>query len=296
MTSSAGGDGFDGEVPTSKGIGTLFPANDSEPILASPTPMRPTPTKARLAKAAGNASRARTMSRLQRALDSMWMAFQPIVDTTRGRVFGYEALMRNEEGSLWEPGEVLAVAERLGRLRELGRRTRTLAAQAFTHAHPSAVLFVNLHTLDLNDPALYEANAPLTKMAGRVVLEITERASLAEVEDLPARLKDLRRHGFRVAIDDLGAGYAGLSAVVSLEPEFVKLDMFLVRNIHECRTRQRLIATIMSFRKGLDMNVIAEGVELPAECRQLQGLECRLMQGFLFARPGPPFPAVESFS
>jgi EAL domain-containing protein (putative c-di-GMP-specific phosphodiesterase class I) len=234
------------------------------------------------------------MGRWNQALDSMWMAFQPIVETTRGRVFGYEALMRNEEGSLSAPGELLAMAERLGCLPELGRRTRTLAAQAFAHADPGAVLFVNLHTRDLLDPALYEANAPLTKIASRVVLEITERASLDEVEDLAARLKDLRRRGFRVAIDDLGAGYAGLSAVLSLEPEFVKLDMFLVRNVHESLARQRLIATIMSFSKGLALNVIAEGVELPGERRQLQGLGCHLMQGFLFARPGRPFPLVES--
>ncbi len=170
-----------------------------------------------------------------------------------------------------------------------------MSARAFADAPPDAVLFVNLHACDLLDPELYEARAPLTRIASRVVLEITERASLDGVKDIPARLRDLRHRGFRIAIDDLGAGYAGLSACVALEPEFVKLDMFLVRNVHECRIRQRLIETIMAMRSGMHMKIIAEGVEVAAECHQLQAFECRLMQGYLFARPGPPFPAIASF-
>jgi EAL domain-containing protein (putative c-di-GMP-specific phosphodiesterase class I) len=289
-------DVFDSDVPTRKGIGVLTLASKAGNPSTSTGQMRPTPAKARVAKAVGEAARARARARVSRALDTMWMAFQPIVDTSRGRVFGYEALMRNEEASMCQPGAVLGAAERHGCLRDLGRRTRALSARAFVQAPAGAVLFVNLHTLDLLDPELYEASAPLTRMAGRVVLEITERASLDDVPELRSRLSDLRRLGFRVAIDDLGAGYAGLSAVVALEPEFVKLDMFLVRNVHESRTRQRLIATIMAFRAGMNMNVIAEGVELPGERRQLQALDCRLMQGFLFAKPGPGFPTVEAFS
>jgi EAL domain-containing protein (putative c-di-GMP-specific phosphodiesterase class I) len=76
----------------------------------------------------------------------------------------------------------------------------------------------------------------------------------------------------------------------------VKLDMFLVRNLHACNVRQRLIQTIMAICSGMGMRIIAEGVEIPAEYRQLQALECRLMQGYLFAKPGLPFPAVEPFS
>jgi EAL domain-containing protein (putative c-di-GMP-specific phosphodiesterase class I) len=157
------------------------------------------------------------------------------------------------------------------------------------------LLFVNLHPQDLLDPALYEKEAPLSRIASRVVLEITERASLDGVTDIQARLRTLRERGFRIAIDDLGSGYAGLSACVSLEPEFVKLDMFLVRNVHESEVRQRLIETVMAFRAGMHMKIIAEGVELEGERDRLQNFDCSLMQGYLFARPGPAFPRVELF-
>ncbi len=236
------------------------------------------------------------MARMKRALDTMWMAFQPIVDTVGRRVFAYEALMRNGESSLSLPGAMLNAAERLDCVLDIGRRARALSAEAFALAPTDAVLFVNLLTRDLLDPALYEARAPLTRIASRVVLEITERESLDGVTDIQARLSVLRHHGFRIAIDDLGAGYAGLSACVALEPEFAKLDMFLVRNVHACGIRQRLIETIMAVRAGMHMKIIAEGVEVAAECRQLQALECRLMQGYLFAKPGPPFPIVAAFS
>ncbi len=233
---------------------------------------------------------------MKRALETMWMAFQPIVDTSRRSIFAYEALMRNDDASLPLPGTVLSAAERLDRLQDLGRRARALAAEAFTDAPDDTLLFVNLHTRDLLDPALYEAAAPLTRIAGRVVLEVTERASLDDVTDIKARLSVLRHHGFRIAIDDLGAGYAGLSACVALDPDFVKLDMFLVRNVHECSIRQRLIETVMTMRAGMHMKIIAEGVEIAAECHRLKAFECRLMQGYLFAKPGPPFPRVETFS
>jgi EAL domain-containing protein (putative c-di-GMP-specific phosphodiesterase class I) len=250
----------------------------------------------RVLRAVEHASRLRAMARMKRALDTMWMVFQPIVDTSRRSVFAYEALMRNSEASLPLPGTVLSAAERLDCLQDLGRRARTLCAEAFSRAPREAVLFVNLHTHDLLDPALYEASAPLTRIAGRVVLEVTERASIDDVKDIQARLSVLRHHGFRIAIDDLGAGYAGLSACVTLDPDFVKLDMFLVRNVHECAIRQRIIETVMTMRAGMHVKIIAEGVEIAAECDRLKAFECRLMQGYLFAKPGPPFPSVDTFS
>jgi EAL domain-containing protein (putative c-di-GMP-specific phosphodiesterase class I) len=257
---------------------------------------RPECQRAKVVKTVERALRLRAVARMKRATDTMWMAFQPIVDTSLRRVFAYEALMRNSEDALSLPGAMLSAAERLDCVQDIGRRTRALSAEAFAHAPADTALFVNLHTQDLLDPALYDVRAPLTRIASRVVLEITERASLDSVKDLPARLAQLRHHGFRIAIDDLGAGYAGLSSCVALEPDFVKLDMFLVRNVHECSARQRLIQTIMAICTGMGMRIIAEGVEIAAEYRQLQAFECRLMQGYLFAKPGLPFPAVEPFS
>ena len=169
-----------------------------------------------------------------------------------------------------------------------------LAAEAFDRAPSQALLFVNLHTHDLLDPELYEATAPLARFANRVILEITERAAIDNVKDIQARVSVLRFNGYRIAIDDLGAGYAGLSSFVALEPEIVKLDMSLVRNVHLSDVRQRLIASMTSLCKEMGMRVVAEGIELTEERLTVQGAGCDLLQGYLFARPGPAFP-VPSF-
>jgi EAL domain-containing protein (putative c-di-GMP-specific phosphodiesterase class I) len=233
---------------------------------------------------------------LDRALSSMWMAFHPIVDVSRCRVFGYEALMRTREPSLPHPGAVLNAAERLGRLPEVGGRVRVLCAEAFEGAPADALLFVNLHPRDLLDNDLYEAGSPLTRMAGRVVLEITERSAIDDVKDLQARIAVLRYHGFRIAIDDLGAGYAGLSSFVALGPDIVKLDMSLVRGVHLSEIRKRLIGSMAKLCTDMAIGIVAEGVEVREEAESLRLLGCDLLQGYLFAKPGPPFPAVETFS
>jgi EAL domain-containing protein (putative c-di-GMP-specific phosphodiesterase class I) len=231
-----------------------------------------------------------------RVIQTMWMAFQPIVDLGRRTVFGYETLLRSEEASLPHPEAVLDAAERLGRLHELGRRTRELAAEVFVRAPANALLFVNLHTHDLLDPHLYDAGGPLASMAERVVLEITERATIDDVEDVQSRVGMLRRLGFRIAIDDLGAGYAGLSSFVALEPNIVKLDMSIVRNVHQSAIRRRLVESMASLCGELGIQVVAEGVELVDEQDTLRDLGCQLLQGFLFAKPGRPFPSVEGFA
>jgi EAL domain-containing protein (putative c-di-GMP-specific phosphodiesterase class I) len=232
-----------------------------------------------------------------RALQSMWMAFQPIVAPEQKRVFGYEALMRTKEASLPHPGAVLEAAERLNRLPDLGRRVRQLSAEAFRDVpSETALLFINLHTRDLLDAMLFDASAPLTKMASRVVLEITERAAIDDVKDLQVRVDMLRQRGFRIAIDDLGAGYAGLSSFVALQPEIVKLDMSLIRNVHQSDVRRRLVGSMTSLCNEMGMSVVAEGIEVIEE-RDAVGLSgCDLCQGYLFAKPGQGFPRVDGFS
>jgi EAL domain-containing protein (putative c-di-GMP-specific phosphodiesterase class I) len=239
--------------------------------------------------------RAGLESSFERSLASMWMAFQPIVDAPGKKIFGYEALMRASEPSLPHPGAVLGAAERLDRLFDVGRRVRALSAEAFEAAPGDALLFINLHSRDLLDPLLFEPSAPLSKMARRVVLEITERSSVDDIKDVQARVAALREMGFRIAIDDLGAGYAGLSSFVALEPEIVKLDMSLVRGIHQSMVRQRLVTSMTSLCKDMGMRVVAEGVEDTDERDCMLRIGCDLLQGYLFAKPGRPFPTVESF-
>jgi EAL domain-containing protein (putative c-di-GMP-specific phosphodiesterase class I) len=227
------------------------------------------------------------------AIDSLWMAFQPIVRAD-GTVFGYEALLRSDERSLPNPGAVIDAAERLGELDLLGRTIRARSAAAMVSAPADTVLFVNIHTTDLLDPELLSQDAPLSRIASRVVLEITERSSIDKVKDIRGVITQLRRIGFRIAVDDLGAGYAGLTSFALLEPEIVKLDMSLVRDVHESPTRQKLIQSMTALCRDMDMLVVGEGVETVEERATLQRLGCDLLQGYLIARPGRPFPTVSN--
>ncbi len=233
--------------------------------------------------------RAGLQSAFDQALATLWMAFQPVVSVSQREVVAYEALMRTAEPALPHPGAVLSAAERLGRLHELGRLIRSRVALQMPGC-PAQSVFVNLHGRDLLDDELYSASAPLSAWASRVVFEITERASLEQVKGFEARATELRTLGYRLAIDDLGAGYAGLTSFAQLEPEVVKFDMSLVRGIERSPVRQRLVKAMTAVFREMQTVVVAEGVETPAERDTLVDLGCDLLQGYLFARPDRSFP------
>ncbi len=238
-----------------------------------------------------DAERATLEVRFSRGMSLIWMAFQPIVSWKEQRVFGYEALLRSDEPSLKNPADLLEAAERLGRLHGLGRAIRAKVAEASSAlACTGSKLFVNLHSSDLNDEELYSPAAPLSKIADRVVLEVTERASLEGVKDVGARVRMLKALGYQIAIDDLGAGYAGLTSLTQLEPAIAKLDMSLVRGVDEDPRRQSIVRSMKRLCDDLGMMVVAEGVETAAERDALAGLDCDLLQGYLFAKPQKGFP------
>lgn len=228
----------------------------------------------------------------ERALQEIFIAFQPIVQWSTRRVFGFEALVRSKEPKLPHPGLLFDAAERLDRVHELGRAIRGAAASPFSAASEDQQLFINLHIQDLDDDRLLDPSSLLAQCASRVILEITERASLHKVRDLRARVAALRDLGFRLAVDDLGAGYAGLSSFSLLEPEVVKIDMSLVRDVHKMPTKQKLIRTFLGLCEEMGIEMVVEGVETPEERDALVDIGCDLLQGFLFAQPGPPFPDV----
>jgi EAL domain-containing protein (putative c-di-GMP-specific phosphodiesterase class I) len=224
------------------------------------------------------------------AMKSLWIAYQPIV-RANGELYGHEALMRTREAALGNPALMLQAAERLHRLGDLGREVRRLAAAPATDRPDAAgTLFVNLHPNDLDDDLLYSKDGPLAALAERVVLEITERASVENIQDLRSKVARLRTIGYRIAVDDLGAGYAGLTSFALLEPEIVKIDMSLVRDIDKMPVKQRLVASLSQLCREMGIMVVAEGVETAAERDTLVGLGCDLLQGYYFAKPGQPFP------
>lgn len=234
--------------------------------------------------------RASLDARFSKALDALWMAFQPIVHLPSRTVLAYEALARSDEPSLPTPAGLFDAAERLDRAHDLGRATRARVAAAAADAPSGVLLFVNVNAAELNDNELISQAAPLSAMSGRVVIEVTERSALDRVDGLTVRRRRLRELGFRIAVDDLGAGYAGLSSFSVLDPEFVKLDMSLVRGVDTQPRKLRIVEGIASLCSKLGLSVVCEGVETREELVALTGAGIELFQGYFFARPARGFP------
>ncbi|MCB9934603.1 MAG: EAL domain-containing protein [Planctomycetes bacterium] len=223
------------------------------------------------------------------ALDRLWVEFQPIMRTGEHTAYAYEVLARNDEPTLRSPAALFAAARELDRLKELGRLIRRKAAEAIGNAPPGALLFVNLVAQDLDDSHLFDPDAPLSRIAERVVLELTEREALEPGQELEAKIHALRQLGFRIAVDDLGAGYSGLATFAQLSPEIVKLDMSLVRDIDKNLAKRKTVTAMIELCQGLGIKVVAEGIETSAERECLMRLGCDFLQGYFFSRPSKEF-------
>ena len=221
--------------------------------------------------------------------------FQPIVDVQAGAVIAYEALCRGTMQDFRFPDLIFKTAERCDRVWDLGKVLRDVAARATASLHESSkggrMMFLNVHPRDLNDPSFIQqtTDGPLVEFASEIVLELTERAAVDDYKSLKKLFGTLRAHGYRVAIDDLGSGYAGLTALAELEPEFIKFDMGLVRDLHLNPTKQQLIERMVGFARDMQATTISEGVECAEERAALLNCGSNVMQGYFFARPAPSF-------
>lgn len=226
------------------------------------------------------------------ALDKIWIAYQPIVNAADGSLFGYECLLRSEEKALPNPEAILDAARIVDRLHELGRIIREKAIVPIADLPEHVLLFVNLHPYDLLDQSLGEDNSPFTNLASRIVLEITERESIDRIPSVEDKIHRLQSLGFKIALDDLGAGYAGLSCFATLQPTIVKLDMSMISGINLSDIKQRLVRSLVEACHDLDVKVVAEGVETKEELASCIELGCDLIQGYFIARPAAPFVDV----
>lgn len=235
-------------------------------------------------------SRSQRRAHFEEGLRGLFVHYQPIICWSSRSVRAYEALMRTRSEAIPHPGAFLDLAEALGCVHELGRAVRGAVAEELGRAaRIPHQIFVNLHPQDLLDDDLYDSSSPLSRFATMIVLELTEREDLRGIPDVHERVEALRGLGYRIAIDDIGAGYSGLSSFIELDPHLIKLDMGLVRGIDQCRKRQRLVAALVKVAHEMEIEVVAEGVETRAERDALLALDCDLQQGFLFSRPEAPF-------
>lgn len=226
------------------------------------------------------------------AMSKLWIAYQPIVSVTKQVVIGQEALLRSTSDQVASPGDFFELAERTGRTRDLGRAIRAAIAATAGSRPAGTDIFINLHPSDILDPRLYSNDESLLPFADHVVLEITERDAIKDATGFKDRLAYLRKCGYRVAVDDLGSGYSGLNYLAMLEPDIVKLDMNLIRNVHKFPVKRKLVEAMCTLSHDLGAMTVAEGVEQIEEQQVLLELGCDYQQGYFYAKPSKPFPEV----
>jgi EAL domain-containing protein (putative c-di-GMP-specific phosphodiesterase class I) len=228
---------------------------------------------------------------LKRAFDTIHIVFQPIVSMREEKLIGYETLMRCDETLFASYGILLAAADRIGWRTTLSRTIYQRIAAACSDLPEGALLFVNIHPRDAQEGMIMGPEAPLEPIARQVVLEVSEHAPADQIDALAAQVPKLRGAGFRIAIDDLGTGPSGLHAFAKLSPEFTKLDRSLLAGLDGDLKKQKIVRAMYAMCAALDVPVIAEGVETPAERQALLALGADLAQGNEFGAPAGTFVA-----
>jgi EAL domain-containing protein (putative c-di-GMP-specific phosphodiesterase class I) len=223
--------------------------------------------------------------RIQSAIDtqSFNIVYQPIYDFGAERIVGFEALARFTDLPIRAPNIWFDEAARVGLVEALEMTVIEKAIQGLDHLPPNVYLSLNVSPATVSSGAIIRAlkRAPLE----RIVLEITEHVSIPDYSELGDILQPLRKKGARLAVDDAGAGYASFRHILRLEPDLIKLDISLTRDIDTDRTRRALAAALIRFAEETGSLIIAEGVETEAELNVLRHLRINAAQGYLIGRP-----------
>lgn len=255
-------------------------------------------------------TRARTLDRWMSLLDAdalldilerkrftSW--FQPILDAKTGAIVAYEALLRGRraDGSLMFPGEILTTAADNDLLFQVDRQARESALHCAADHGIDCQLFINFIPTAIYDPAhCLQSTVSWAKKLGikpdHIVFEVVETERVGDIEHLKRILDFYRAAGYRVALDDVGSGYASLNLLATLKPDIIKIDMEIVRGIDADPQRQAVFRALVGIARELGIQVLAEGVETADELAYVMAEGADLLQGYLFARPAavPPQP------
>jgi EAL domain-containing protein (putative c-di-GMP-specific phosphodiesterase class I) len=225
--------------------------------------------------------------RVQRMLeeDAYTIVVQPIADLKTARVVGVEALSRFNAAPERTPDGWFAEAKEVGLGLELELKTVRSALELVALLPRDMYLAVNLSPDTIASPRFVELMDGIP--AERVVLEVTEHAPVDDYEVLAKSLEPFRAQGCRLAVDDAGAGFASFRHILRLNPDVIKLDMTLTRNIDHDPARRALASGLISFASDLGAKIIAEGIENTSELGALRALGVGLGQGYYLGRPEP---------
>lgn len=223
--------------------------------------------------------------------------FQPIVaaaDPDPARPFAREGLFRmsDRSGTMIPPAHVFSVAQDAGLLFSLDLVARRSAVESAARAAVRSKVFVNFNPSSVYDPAycLRTTASAIEELGMRpsdVVFELTETHRAHDKAHLKGILAFYRKAGFGVALDDVGAGWSGLTLLHELQPDYCKIDMDLIRDVHDDPFKQTIVHHLISMARQLGIRTIAEGIEVDAEAQWLLGEGVDYLQGYLFGRPAP---------
>ena len=230
------------------------------------------------------------------ATNELSLVYQPVVNLYNGRVEGLEALCRwRHRGRIVPPSEFIPVAERTGVIGPLTEWVLDEACARLAEWSPALKQFlqvsVNVSPAQITDPAFVDTVTDVVARyrlrRGQLVLEITESAALADVVVARRVVEALRDAGVRIALDDFGVGFSSLSQLHAIELDIVKIDRSFINRLDTDPRQARFLRSLLRLGGDLGLSVVGEGVERQSQLDMLQDLGCRLVQGYLLARPMP---------
>jgi EAL domain-containing protein (putative c-di-GMP-specific phosphodiesterase class I) len=219
---------------------------------------------------------------------SHWFAFQPIVDTEKGVISAVEALMRGKEGQ--SPDELLNDLSE-SQMHKLDVESKRSAIAIFAEFGCDTTLSINLLPKSLISypeivGELRRLAESLSVEPSRITIEVTEQEAIENYDSFIDVVNQIRANGMRLAIDDFGAGYAGMSLLADFQPHKLKIDKKIVDGIASDGPRQAIVCAIMQFSFRLGIEVVAEGIETLQDFEWLKSVGVKQFQGYFFAKPG----------
>lgn len=217
--------------------------------------------------------------------------FQPIISLRDGSLLGYEALSRGPKGTAFEKPEMLFyIAEKYKAIWELEQECRKVALLSFRASKTDAMLFLNVNPSVIEDSKFQkgftkEYLKEFDMDPSRIIFEITERSAITNIADFRDIIRNYKDQNYKIAIDDAGAGYSGLNLISDVNPDYLKLDMKLIRNIDKDSVKQALVKSMCEFSKITGTYLIAEGIETYEELHTLIHIGIHYGQGYYLSRP-----------
>lgn len=221
--------------------------------------------------------------------------FQPIVSLKNGEYIGYEALTRGpKESPLHFPDLLFGCAKRFNKTWEFDLLCRITAIEKAKDVVGNKFLFINIDPDIIKDSEFKKGfTKEYLKSYGispkNIIFEITEHTAITDYRSFKEIIDNYRTQGYRIAIDDAGDGYSGLRMLSEIRPNFIKIDMELVRNIDKDMLKRELIKCIQRFAESTNLKIIAEGIETYDELKTLINIGIDYGQGYFIQRPNPAF-------